>query len=152
MALVAASSFSPIAALAGVTLQSGIYRCAVSVAGVSDLPRMRDWTKDGHLGIVNRYWERFWGVGEHDNDILKSISPIDHVQGVTAPILLIHGRDDTVVPYAQSDVMLSALKHAGKPVEMVALKHEDHWLSTGETRLQMLEATVTFLRAHNPPD
>jgi dipeptidyl aminopeptidase/acylaminoacyl peptidase len=145
------ASYGGYAALAGVTLQSGIYRCAVSVSGPSDLPRMRSWTRDGHLGMVNRYWERFWGVGERDNDILKSISPVDHVQDVTVPILLIHGRDDTVVPYEQSDVMLSALKKAGKPVEMVTLKHEDHWLSTGDTRLQMLESSVAFLRTHNPP-
>ncbi len=48
--------------------------------------------------------------------------------------------------------MLSALKRAGKQVELVTLKHEDHWLSSGDTRLQMLEATVSFLRQHNPPD
>jgi dipeptidyl aminopeptidase/acylaminoacyl peptidase len=65
---------------------------------------------------------------------------------------LIHGRDDTVVSYDQSDALFSALKHAGKPVEMVTLKHEDHWLSSSETRLQMLEATVAFIRIHNPPD
>jgi dipeptidyl aminopeptidase/acylaminoacyl peptidase len=46
----------------------------------------------------------------------------------------------------------SALKRAGKSVEMVTFKHEDHWLSSSETRLQMLEATVAFVRAHNPPD
>jgi esterase/lipase len=144
------ASYGGYAALAGVTLQSGIYRCAVSVAGPSDLPRMRSWTKDNELGVATRYWDRFWGVA--DKEGLKAISPIEHVQAVTAPILLIHGRDDTVVPFAQSDVMLNALKRAGKAVEMVTLKHEDHWLSSSETRLQMLEATVAFLRAHNPPD
>jgi dipeptidyl aminopeptidase/acylaminoacyl peptidase len=111
---------------------------------------MRSWTKDNELGVATRYWDRFWGVA--DKEGLKAISPIEHVQAVTAPILLIHGRDDTVVPFAQSDVMLNALKRAGKAVEMVTLKHEDHWLSSSETRLQMLEATVAFLRAHNPPD
>jgi dipeptidyl aminopeptidase/acylaminoacyl peptidase len=146
------ASYGGYAALAGVTLQSGIYRCAVSVAGVADLPRMRNWTKNTQVGRATRYWDRFWGVAEHDSDALKAISPIDHLQGVTAPILLIHGRDDTVVPYDQSDAMLNALKHAGKSVEMVTLKHEDHWLSSSETRLQMLEATVAFIRAHNPPD
>ncbi|HXP26185.1 MAG TPA: prolyl oligopeptidase family serine peptidase, partial [Steroidobacteraceae bacterium] len=80
------------------------------------------------------------------------ISPIEHVAAVTVPILLIHGRDDTVVPYEQSDVMLSALKRAGKPVTLVTMKHEDHWLSRSETRLQMLQATVDFLRANNPPN
>jgi dipeptidyl aminopeptidase/acylaminoacyl peptidase len=146
------ASYGGYAALAGVTLQSGIYRCAVSVAGPSDLPRMRKRTQRNEYGITLRYWNRFWGVAENDDAALKAISPVAHVEGVTAPILLIHGRDDTVVPYDQSDVMLSALKRANKPVEMVALKHEDHWLSSSETRLQMLEATVAFLRAHNPPD
>ena len=48
--------------------------------------------------------------------------------------------------------MLDAMKHAKKDVEMVMLKNEDHWLSHGETRLQMLQSSVAFLRAHNPPD
>ena len=38
-----------------------------------------------------------------------------------------------------------------KQVEFVELEGEDHWLSTGKTRLQMLEATVKFLEANNPP-
>jgi len=71
---------------------------------------------------------------------------------VSVPVLLIHGRDDTVVPYEQSDVIFSALKRAGKSVEMVTMKHEDHWLSHSETRLQMLQATVAFLKANNPPN
>jgi dipeptidyl aminopeptidase/acylaminoacyl peptidase len=146
------ASYGGYAALAGVTLQSGVYRCAVSVAGVADLPRMRRWTRNTQLGEATRYWDRFWGASEDDTDALKAISPIEHVQAVTAPILLIHGRDDTVVSYDQSTAMLSALKRAGKQVDMVTLKHEDHWLSSSETRLQMLEATVAFVRAHNPPD
>ena len=36
---------------------------------------------------------------------------------VDIPILLIHGEDDTVVPYEQSQIMATALKKAGKPVE-----------------------------------
>jgi len=71
---------------------------------------------------------------------------------VSVPVLLIHGRDDTVVPYEPSDVIFSALKRAGKSVEMITMKHEDHWLSHSETRLQMLQATVAFLKANNPPN
>jgi dipeptidyl aminopeptidase/acylaminoacyl peptidase len=48
--------------------------------------------------------------------------------------------------------MYDALRKASKQVELVALKNEDHWLSRSDTRLQMLQACVTFLRAHNPPD
>ena len=71
---------------------------------------------------------------------------------MTVPVLLIHGKDDTVVPYEQSDLMADALTHAGKSVQFVTLKHEDHWLSRGPTRLQMLEASIDFLKKNNPPE
>ena len=48
--------------------------------------------------------------------------------------------------------MAGALREAGKPVEMVTLPGEDHWLSRSETRLAMLEAAVRFITANNPPD
>jgi len=35
---------------------------------------------------------------------------------------------------------------------LVTLKKEDHWLSRGATRLQMLRSSVAFLEANNPPD
>ena len=68
------------------------------------------------------------------------------------PVLLIHGKDDTVVPFEQSQVMYDALRGAKKDVQLVTLDKEDHWLSRSETRLQMLTASVAFLRAHNPPE
>lgn len=56
------------------------------------------------------------------------------------------------MPFKQSSVMADALARAGKPYEMVVLKGEDHYLSHAETRKQMLEAAMTFIRKHNPPD
>lgn len=148
------ASYGGYAALAGVTLEPSVYRCAVSDAGISDLARMLQWEGRGGLDnrYVTRYWDRFWGVSGISDPALDAISPIKHVDAVTAPVLLIHGRDDTVVPYEQSQIMFDALHKANKQVELVTLKHEDHWLSHSDTRTQMLEATVAFLRAHDPPD
>jgi dipeptidyl aminopeptidase/acylaminoacyl peptidase len=84
--------------------------------------------------------------------VVAAVSPASHAANVTIPVLLIHGRDDTVVPIWQSRKMADALRAAGKPVELVELPGEDHWLSTGVTRLQMLQATVTFLEKNNPPN
>jgi esterase/lipase len=149
------ASYGGYAALAGVTLDPGVYRCAVSVAGLSDLKRMLRWVDDKYGDRGNRaqrYWDRYMGVKGPDDAALDGISPIKHLDAVSVPVLLIHGRDDTVVPYEQSDVMYDALRRAKKQVELVTLKNEDHWLSRGETRLQMLQASVNFLRANNPPD
>jgi dipeptidyl aminopeptidase/acylaminoacyl peptidase len=147
-------SYGGYAALAGVTLQTGIYRCAVSVAGVADPAGLLSWTSDRMDSSNNEftsYWDRFLGVTGANDPLLRSISPIDHVDAVTVPVLLIHGRDDTVVPYSQSEEMASALRRAGKSVQLVTLPHEDHWLSHGATREQMLEAIVTFLQSNDPP-
>jgi dipeptidyl aminopeptidase/acylaminoacyl peptidase len=144
------SSYGGYAALAGVSLESGVYRCAVSVAGISDLRRMLQGVQGAAL--AQRDWNRFIGVSGPSDPALDAISPIRHVGAVDVPVLLIHGRDDTVVPFEQSERMYDALRKAHKEVALVQLKHEDHWLSRSETRLQMLQASVAFLRAHNPPD
>lgn len=147
------ASYGGYAALAGATLDTGVYRCAVSVAGVSDLRAMLRWTAD-RMGQTdnasNRYWNRFMGGDGVGDRSLDERSPARLAERADAPILLIHGRDDTVVPYAQTTTMASALRRAGKPHEVVELEGEDHWLSRAATRQRMLAATVTFLETHNP--
>ena len=145
------ASYGGYAALAGPALDPGVYRCAVSVAGISDLKRMLQEVNP-YADRERRYWNRFMGVSGPSDPLLEQLSPVKHVAAIDVPILLIHGKDDTVVRFEQSEVMFDAMKHAKKDVEMVTLKKEDHWLSHGETRLQMLQASVAFLRAHNPPD
>jgi len=146
------ASYGGYAALAGATLESGVYRCAVSDAGLSDLHDFLRYMQKTSDSLNIRFWNRFLGVNGNDDPALDAISPIKHVDAVTIPILLIHGNDDTVVPTAQSEDMSDALKKAGKPVEYVELDGEDHWLSRSETRFQMLSATVKFLEANNPPN
>ena len=148
------ASYGGYAALAGVTLESGVYRCAVSVAGPADLAGMLKWVNSRNGSQDNstqRFWDRFMGVSGPDDPQLLAISPARHVDKVDVPILLIHGEDDTVVPYRQSETMFDALRAAHKDVRLEKLRDEDHWLSRSSTRQQMLQATVGFLLANNPP-
>ena len=150
---IAGASYGDYAALAGITLQHDIYRCAVSVAGISDLHRMVE-PKAGVRTEANygaRYWERWLGVTDVDDPSVDERSPLRHVDAVQVPLLLIHGKDDMVVPYEQSRWMAEALRGLHKPVDLIDLKSEDHWLSHSQTRVQMLAQVVTFLKANNPP-
>ena len=120
-------SYGGYAALAGVTIESGTYRCAVAVAGISDPRAFRRWAIDrGGAPISLRYLDRFLGVTAADDARLDEISPLGHAASVAVPVMLIHGRDDTIVPYEQSADMAKALARAGKPVELVTLDKEDH--------------------------
>lgn len=140
------------AAISGVTFEQGVYRCAASYGGMTDLTRFAPWVSGRHGPAMRRRLIRLVGAEDSKDPVMAQISPAKHVDRIEAPILLIHGRDDTVVPFEQSKLMADALKKAGKPVELVALQGEDHWLSRGETRLQMLTAMVAFLEKHNPPN
>ncbi len=141
------ASYGGYAALAGATLDPATYRCAASVAGPSDLKRMVDWYKRRGDPEAQRFWLRYMG----EMSTLAEISPASHAASISIPILLVHGKDDTVVSYEQSQIMADALRKAGKSVEFVTLKGEDHWLSRGETRLEMLQSVVAFLEKQNPP-
>jgi dipeptidyl aminopeptidase/acylaminoacyl peptidase len=155
-ACIVGASYGGYAALAGVTVQNGLYRCAVADAGVSDLQRMLKYedARGGYRGPTTslRYWRQFMEGDTRADDSLDEISPAKLANHADAPILLIHGKDDSVVPFDQSLEMQAALKRAGKPVEMVVMPNEDHWLSRPETRLSMLTAAVAFVQRYDPAD
>ena len=141
------ASYGGYAALAGVTLTPDLYACAVSVNGVSDLPRMIGQAAvESSLGAD--YWETRIGSRFRDADELAAVSPARRAASAGAPVMLIHGKDDTVVPYYQSEIMRDALAAANKPHTFVELAGEDHWLSSGETRTEMLRASIEFIDRH----
>jgi dipeptidyl aminopeptidase/acylaminoacyl peptidase len=149
-ACIVGASYGGYAALAGVTLQQGVYRCAVSVAGIGDVSRMFrvENSQSGNWSFFKR--SLLEELGPRSG--FDAISPRSFAARADAPILLIHGRNDVVVPYEQSTMMANALKDAGKPHRLVELRDEDHWLSRPATRLQMLEEAVAFVEQHNPAD
>lgn len=149
---IAGASYGGYAALAGAVFTPDLYKCVIAVAPVSDLNQMlRDERRDhGNNHWVVSYWKDAMADGDARRKKLQSISPANYAANATAPILLIHGDDDTVVPYEQSTRMKRALEREGKSVELIKLKGEDHWLSVAETRMQMLQAMDRFLTTHMP--
>ena len=144
------ASYGGYAALAGVTLQQGLYRCAVAVAAVADWQLLgeRVARRSGLLG--RRHIENYLGHSLRDSAALRPLSPLAQAAQADAPVLLIHGRDDTVVAIEHSRRMARALRDAGKPVELIELAGEDHWLSLASTRVAMLKQALGFVQKHNP--
>jgi dipeptidyl aminopeptidase/acylaminoacyl peptidase len=152
-ACIVGASYGGYAALAGVTVQQGFYRCAVSYAGLSDLNYLLNEELGDDRNAGSRYIRKFIGAEAHSYaDAVKDISPARLAARADAPILLIHGKDDSVVPIGQSREMERVLRGAGKSVEFIELKGEDHWLSRDATRKAMLAAALSFVERHNPAD
>jgi len=143
------ASYGGYAALAGATLDPGIYNCAISIAGVADPASFVSFIAEktdsrSSSGVL--YWKQFMG----DPKLYDEISPVKQAARASCPILLIHGTDDTVVPIGQSRRMESALKRAGKPVEFITYKGQDHWETVGSSRIEMMKAALAFIEKHNP--
>lgn len=146
-------SYGGYTALAGVTLQNGIYRCAISVSGLFDLGQRLAELGDpkSFASPQARFEQLAMGASWGGDPALKQISPVYHADKASAPILLIHGKDDSVIPVSQSEHMAAALQKAGKPYDFIVMDG-DHWLSQQKTRVETLQATVAFLERWNPPD
>jgi dipeptidyl aminopeptidase/acylaminoacyl peptidase len=142
-------SYGGYAALAGVTLQQGLYRCAMSFGGVFDIGDQLIYIRQsgGSTGPGTRIWRTYIGEGIDPS----SISPARLAAKADAPVLLMHGQNDTVVKPDQSQSMARALRNANKPVELVLLPGADHWLLQEDARVQMVTSSVAFVMKHNPP-
>jgi dipeptidyl aminopeptidase/acylaminoacyl peptidase len=138
-------------ALAGATLTPELYACAASVNGVTDLPELLGAmkVKHGPDSVFFRRWSE--EVGQPTDRALAARSPARRVQDLRAPVLLIHGEQDTFVPIAQSEKMARAMSAAGKPFEFVRLPGEDHDLSRSPSRIRVLEELEPFLAKHLAP-
>jgi len=150
---IAGISYGGYAALAGASLTPDLYKCAISIAGISDLPELLETSRSdaGRRSALYAYDQERVGDPGENRDQLNTASPRRHVDQITIPILLVHGESDQVTLASQSERMRDALQRAGKPVRYVEIEGNvyhpwDGW-TTGDVRL-LLEEMETFLNQH----
>ncbi len=131
------------AALMGVAKTPDLFRCAASLGGVSDLYLMGQ-SQWGYNGGMARF-ERKVGVMRTDKERMKATSPRFMATAIKAPVLLVHGTHDRVVPIEQSQVMAEALAQAGKAYRFVKQERGDHGLRVQEHRLEFFKELEAFL-------
>lgn len=143
-------SYGGYAALAGAAFTPDVYKCAVSINGVRDLESMIDNEKNqyGRNHWVVSYWQAVIDKEKLGDDFLELISPINYVDKIKMPILLIHGENDLIVSLEQSEEMYDELSGEDKIVTFIELEDEGHHLQSNESRLQTLKAIDTFIHKH----
>jgi dipeptidyl aminopeptidase/acylaminoacyl peptidase len=141
------ASYGGYAALMGAVRKPGMYKAVVSVAGDADLIESLAFSRreDGADSPAYAYWCGSMGDPAKDADLLARASPARRAAEIKAPVLLIHGAEDTIVDPKQSRLMAKALKAAGKACELVEIKGEGHRNWSDETWKTVLTKVTDFI-------
>jgi dipeptidyl aminopeptidase/acylaminoacyl peptidase len=147
-ACIVGGSYGGYAAMAGVTLQHGVYRCAVAYAPVTDLAEMTNYSGDRY-GESSELagWDRYIGSNSR-----SALSPAAHAGEADAPVLIFQGKFDEIVPMSQSIEMDSHLRGAGKTSTLVLFDNETHHMVQESTRLAVVKQSVDFVEKYDPSD
>lgn len=120
------------------------FRCAVSYAGVSDLPTLvRDFA---HYDLGRRS-QQYLHLSS-DADVLEANSPLFNTGRFGIPVLLMHADRDTNVLVEQSRTLAAALQTSGKTYRYIEQANGDHYLGVQTHRREFLTELDGFLHTY----
>ena len=148
------ASYGGYAALWGVIKTPQLYKCGISLAGVSDLNDMLSHSIRDDANAATRELRRAHiGDPAHSRQALDEVSPLKHAAEVRVPLLIAHGEEDTRVLPSQSKDMVKALETLHKPVEWMPFAREGHGFFWVNNQVKYFGAVLRFLQTHigEPP-
>jgi dipeptidyl aminopeptidase/acylaminoacyl peptidase len=116
------------------------FACGASLYGIGDLETL---AKDTHK-FEARYLDRLVGPYPEARELYLARSPIQHLEGLKCPLILLQGAEDAVVPPEQSRRMHAALKARGVPVAYLEFEGEQHGFRDLKNIVRALEAEAYF--------
>lgn len=134
-----AGGYTTLAALAF----RNIFRAGASYYGVGDLEAL---ARDTHK-FESRYLDKLVGPYPAAKALYEQRSPIHHVDGFDAPVIFLQGAEDEVVPPAQADAMVDALRKRGLPVGYLLFDGEQHGFRQADNIKRALDAELYFYGA-----
>ena len=116
------------------------FAAGASYFGVSDIEAL---AADTHK-FESRYLDQLIGPYPERKDLYVSRSPIHHLDGFSAPLILLQGLDDPIVPPNQSEMIYDALKAKGVPTAYLPFEGESHGFRKAENQIASREAELYF--------
>jgi dipeptidyl aminopeptidase/acylaminoacyl peptidase len=117
-----------------------VFKAGASYYGVGDL---RALDADTHK-FESRYTTDLLGPPAERERLYRERSPIHAADRISCPVIFFQGLDDKVVPPAQSEQMVAALRAQGIAVAYLAFEGEGHGFRRKETVQRSLEAELSF--------
>lgn len=131
-----AGGYSVMAALS----ESDLFAAGASYYGISDLEVLTQGTHK----FESRYLDQLIGPYPEARDVYISRSPIYNIDKINAPLLLLQGLEDKVVPPDQAEGISKKLKNNGVEVRYIAFEGEGHGFRQLKNQVLALETELSF--------
>lgn len=139
--VVMGQSYGGFMTLASLCFHPDLWAAGFDIVGIANfvtfLERTGPWRR--------KHREAEYGSLESDRALLERISPLNHVDKITAPLFLIHGRNDPRVPLFEAEQIHDALRDRGRTVELRVFDDEGHGLSKRKNRVIGYAEAAHFL-------
>ena len=119
------------------TKGADVYKAGIAVAPVTN------WKYYDTI-----YTERFMRTPAENEDGYEDNSPINHVDLLKGPFLLVHGSADDNVHYQNTMQMVDQLVYANKPFDLFIYPNKNHGIYGGPTRLHLFTKMTAFLNVN----
>ncbi len=137
-------SYGGFMVLAALTEYSDLWTAGVDIVGIANMVTFLENTGSYRRALR----EPEYGSLEKDREFLASISPIHKTEEITAPLMVIHGRNDPRVPVGEAEQIVNRVRENGGKVEYLLYEDEGHGLAKLKNRLDAYPRIAAFLDQH----
>lgn len=143
------ASYGGYAALSGATFTPDLYQAVIAYVGPSSLVTLMNSFPDYWRPYLGQWFESVGDpqIAEQKQDMEKR-SPINYVDNIKAPLMLIQGANDPRVTQIESDNIAKKMYQKSLPVKYILAKDEGHGFSKRANKLASIVATEQFFAEH----
>jgi dipeptidyl aminopeptidase/acylaminoacyl peptidase len=117
------------------------FSAGCSLFGLADL---ESFATGGTHKFESQYLDSLLGPYPERAKIYRERSPIHHTDELNCPVILLQGLEDAIVPPAQADVIVEALRRKGLPFAYLPFAGEQHGFRKAENIIRAEEAELYF--------
>ncbi|CAN5116404.1 S9 family peptidase [soil metagenome] len=137
-------SYGGFMVLAALTEYPELWTAGVDIVGIATMVTFLENTGSYRRALR----EPEYGSLEKDREFLTSISPIHKAEEITAPLMVIHGKNDPRVPVGEAEQIVDRVRENGGTVEYLLYEDEGHGLAKLKNRLDAYPKIAAFLDEH----
>ena len=137
-------SYGGFMVLASLTEFPDRWAAGIDVVGIANFVTFMENTGSWRRALR----EAEYGSLEDDREFLESISPLNNIERIEAPLFVLHGANDPRVPVGEAEQIAEEARKQDVPVEKLIFDDEGHGISKLDNQVEAYSRVVEFLNEH----